>query len=388
MRIGIAKEIEVSERRVAIVPDTVGRLVKQGIEVWVEAGAGERSYFDDAAYQAKGAQIITDKHQLWSQSDIVLKVNPPSQQEDGRSELDLLHPGSLVIAFLNPLGKPEIAQQLAERQITGLSMELIPRITRSQSMDALSSQASIAGYKAVVIAAAMLPKYFPMLTTAAGTIPPAKVCVIGAGVAGLQAIATARRLGAMVEAFDVRSEVKEQVQSLGAKFIDIQIDEETNAGGGYAKQISEMSLEKIRAAIAPHLQAADVVITTAQIPGKTAPLMIDESTVMGMKPGSVIVDLASESGGNCACTEKGRDVVKHGITIVAPTDLPASAPIHASQMYSKNLAALLQLLIKDQQLNLDFGDEIIDSICVTHQGQIRNERIRNLLEQCAVIRNS
>ncbi len=379
MRIAIAKEIEVGERRVALVPDTVSRLVKQGLEVWVETGAGERAYFDDAAYADSGAQIIKSKEQLWGEADIVLKVNPPGLTEEGNSELDILKSGSILISFLNPLGKPEIALKLAERGVTGLSMEMIPRITRSQSMDALSSQASIAGYKAVLVAAAMLPKYFPMLTTAAGTVPPAKVLVIGAGVAGLQAIATARRLGAVVEAFDVRPVVKEQVQSLGAKFIDIQIDENTDAGGGYAKQVGESTQETIRQAIAPHVKSADVVITTAQIPGKPAPLMICEQTVMGMKPGAVIVDLAAENGGNCALTEKGRDVVKYGITIIAPTNLPASTPIHASQLYSKNLASLLQLLIKDQQLNLDFSDEIINAICITHAGEIRSDRIRNLL---------
>lgn len=381
MKLAVAKEIEVGERRVALVPDTVARLVKQGLEVWVEAGAGERSFFSDAAYEAAGAKIISDTATLWGEADILLKVGLPQEREDGRSEVDLLREGAVLIGFLNPLGEPSVAQRLAERQITAFSIELIPRTTRAQSMDALSSQASVAGYKAVLIAAAALPKYFPMLTTAAGTIAPAKVFVMGAGVAGLQAIATARRLGAMVEAFDIRPAVKEEVQSLGAKFVEVQLNEDTVATGGYAKEISEASRQRTQEVVTEHVKQADVVITTAQVPGKKAPLLVTEEMVAQMKPGSVIVDLAADQGGNCACTDPGKDVVRNGVTIIGPINLPSSMPVHASQMYAKNLSTLVQLLIKDSALQLNFEDDIINSACITHAGEIRNQRVRDALAQ-------
>ena len=278
------------------------------------------------------------------------------------------------------MGNPVIAQELANRQVTALSMEMIPRTTRAQSMDALSSQASLAGYKAVLIAAAALPKYFPMLTTAAGTIAPAKVFIMGAGVAGLQAIATARRLGAVVEAFDIRPAVKEEVQSLGAKFVEVKLEEETTAAGGYAKEVSEASKQRTQEVVAEHVKNADVVITTAQVPGKKAPLLVTEEMVAQMKPGSVIVDLAAEQGGNCARTEAGKDIVWNGVTIIGPINLPSSMPIHASQLYSKNLASLLQLLIKDKALQLNFADDIVNAACITHAGEIRNQRVRDALE--------
>ncbi|WP_413199928.1 Re/Si-specific NAD(P)(+) transhydrogenase subunit alpha [Nostoc piscinale] len=381
MRIAVAKEIEVCERRVALNPETVARLVKQGLEVWVEKGAGERSFFSDAAYQAAGAEIISDTDQLWNQADILLKVSPPQEREDGRSEIDLLREGSVLISFLNPLGNPVVAQQLANRKVTALSMELIPRTTRAQSMDALSSQASLAGYKSVLIAAAALPKYFPMLTTAAGTIAPAKVLIMGAGVAGLQAIATARRLGAVVEAFDIRPAVKEEVQSLGAKFVEVKLDEETTAAGGYAKEISEASKQRTQEVLAEHIKNSDVVITTAQVPGRKAPLLVTEEMVAQMKPGSVIVDLAAEQGGNCACTDPGKDIVWNGVTIIGPINLPSSMPVHASQLYSKNLTSLLQLLInKEKALQINFADDIIDAACITHAGEIRNQRVKDGLQ--------
>ncbi|MBD2300526.1 Re/Si-specific NAD(P)(+) transhydrogenase subunit alpha [Nostoc sp. FACHB-190] len=381
MRIAVAKEIEVCERRVALNPETVARLVKQGLEVWVEKGAGERSFFSDAAYQAAGAEIISDTDQLWNQADILLKVSPPQEREDGRSEIDLLREGSVLISFLNPLGNPIVAQQLANRKVTALSMELIPRTTRAQSMDALSSQASLAGYKSVLIAAAALPKYFPMLTTAAGTIAPAKVLIMGAGVAGLQAIATARRLGAVVEAFDIRPAVKEEVQSLGAKFVEVKLDEETTAAGGYAKEISEASKQRTQEVLAEHIKNSDVVITTAQVPGRKAPLLVTEEMVAQMKPGSVIVDLAAEQGGNCACTDPGKDIVWNGVTIIGPINLPSSMPVHASQLYSKNLTSLLQLLInKEKALQINFADDIIDAACITHAGEIRNQRVKDGLQ--------
>ncbi|AKG24115.1 Re/Si-specific NAD(P)(+) transhydrogenase subunit alpha [Calothrix sp. 336/3] len=376
MRIAVAKEIEVCESRVALIPETVARLVKQNIEVWVEAGAGEKAFFSDADYAAAGAAIIANTERLWGEADMLLKVGVPRDRE-----IDLLKTGAVFIGFINPLGNPHIAQKLAERKITAFSMEMIPRTTRAQSMDALSSQASIAGYKAALIAAAALPKYFPMLTTAAGTIAPAKVFVMGAGVAGLQAIATTRRLGAMVEAFDIRPAVKEEVQSLGAKFVEVKLEEETATSGGYAKEISEASKQRTQETVAAHIKTADVVITTAQVPGRKAPLLVTEDMVKGMKPGSVIIDIAAEQGGNCACTDPGRNIVAHGVTIMGPINLPSSMPVHASQLYAKNITALMKLMIKDGQLDINFADDILDAACITHSGEIRNSHIKAALQQ-------
>ncbi|ADI63150.1 Re/Si-specific NAD(P)(+) transhydrogenase subunit alpha [Trichormus azollae] len=384
MKIAVAKEIEVCERRVSLIPDIVAKLVKQGLEIYVESGAGDKTYFTNADYEAAGAKIISDVATLWSEADILLKVSPPQDREDGRSEIDLLKPGSVLISFLNPLGNPVIAQKLANRQITALSMELIPRTTRAQSMDALSSQASLAGYKTVLLAAAALPKYFPMLTTAAGTIAPAKVFIMGAGVAGLQAIATARRLGAVVEAFDIRPAVKEEVQSLGAKFIEVKLEEDTVAAGGYAKEISEDSKKRTQQLVATHVKNSDVVITTAQVPGRKAPILVTEEMVRAMKPGSVIVDLAAEQGGNCACTAPGKDIVWNGVTIIGPINLPSSMPVHASQLYAKNITSLMQLLIKDKALQINFGDDIVDAACITHGVEIRNQRIKEALQTATV----
>ncbi|MEB3280762.1 MAG: Re/Si-specific NAD(P)(+) transhydrogenase subunit alpha [Lyngbya sp.] len=375
MKIAIAKEIQVDERRVALVPDVAARLVKQGIEVWLEAGAGERAFFSDATYEEVGVKVIGDTATLWRDADIVLKVG---NFED--NEVDKLREGSILIAFLNPLGNPGLVQKLSERKVTAFSMEMIPRTSRAQSMDALSSQANLAGYKSVLIAAATLPKYFPMLTTAAGTIRPAKVLVMGAGVAGLQAIATARRLGAVVEAFDIRPEVKEQVQSLGAKFVDVTLEEDTVAEGGYAKELSEKAKQHTREVLTAHVAASDVVITTAQVPGKKAPVLVTEEMVTQMKPGAVVVDLAASQGGNCECTEAGKDVLKHGVTIVGPINLPSSMPVHASEVYAKNLSALLKLMTtKEGELVLNFEDDIIDGACVTHNGEIRSQRVKDAL---------
>ena len=348
--------------------------MKLGIEIWVEAGAGEASFFSNEAYEAAGAKIISDTATLWGEADVLMKVGVPKEHE-----INQMREGSVLISFLNPLGTPEVIQQLANRKITAFSMELIPRTSRAQSMDALSSQAGVAGYKAVLIAAAALPKFFPMLTTAAGTIRPAKVFVMGAGVAGLQAIATARRLGAVVEAFDIRPAVKEEVQSLGAKFIEVKLEEETVAAGGYAKEISEASKQRTQEVVTEHVKNADVVITTAQVPGKKAPLLVTEEMVAQMNPGSVIVDLAADQGGNCAGTEPGKDVVRHGVTIIGPINLPSSMPVHASQMYAKNVATLLQYMVKDGNLQLNFEDDIIGSTCVTHAGEILNQRVKDAL---------
>jgi NAD(P) transhydrogenase subunit alpha len=384
MKIAVAKEIEVCERRVALIPDTVAKLVKQGLEVTVEAGAGERSFFSDEAYEAVGAKIVADTEVLWREADILLKVSPPQERDDGSEEINLLREGSVLISFLNPLGNPLLAQRLAERKITAISMEMIPRTTRAQSMDALSSQASIAGYKAALIAAAALPKYFPMLTTAAGTIAPAKVFIMGAGVAGLQAIATSRRLGAIVEAFDIRPAVKEEVQSLGAKFVEVKLEEETTAAGGYAKEISEASKQRTQEVVTEHVKNADIVITTAQVPGRKAPLLVTQEMVAQMKPGSVIVDIAAEQGGNCACTDPGKDIIWNGVTIIGPINLPSSMPVHASQLYAKNVTSLMQLLIKDKALQVDFSDDIIDAACITHNSEIRSSRVKDALQTLAV----
>ena len=376
-KIAIAKEVEVGENRVAMSPDTVARLIKLGVEVLVEKGAGERAFFSDDAYVTAGASVIDDKAHLWNEADILLKVSPPKEGDE--SEINLLRSGSLLISFLDPLRDPHRMQRLANRQVTAFSMELIPRTTRAQTMDALSSQANISGYKAVLLAAASLPGIFPMMTTAAGTIPPAKVFVIGAGVAGLQAIATARRLGAVVEAFDIRPAAKEEVQSLGARFVEVTLEEETTAAGGYAREVSEQSKERSRQVIADHVKASDVVITTAQVPGKKAPVLVTEEMVADMKPGSVIVDLAAEQGGNCACSEAGRGVTYKGVTIIGPTNIAASMPTQASQLYGKNLLALLQLLVKDGEVSVNFADDILSGACVTHGGEIRHPKIQEML---------
>lgn len=378
MKIAVVKENELGELRVAQVPDTVSRLVKQGFEVWVETGAGMGAGYDDLAYETAGAKIKRDRALLWQSADLLLKVNPPGLQ-DSYSEIDWLKSGATLISFLNPLGNPCLIQQLAQKQVTAFSMELIPRSTRAQSMDALSSQANIAGYKSVLLAAASLPRIFPMMTTAAGTIPPAKVLVLGAGVAGLQAIATARRLGAVVEAFDIRPTVQEEVQSVGAKFIEINLEEDAVAEGGYAKQISGDSQKRIRQGLSEYITKADVVITTAQIPGKTAPLLITAETVAEMKPGSVIVDLAAETGGNCACSEVGKNINYQGVTIISPTNLPSTVPVNTSQMYAKNLLNLVKYLAKDGKLQFDFDDDITNTACVTYGGEIRNERVKEKL---------
>jgi H+-translocating NAD(P) transhydrogenase subunit alpha len=375
MRIGVIKESDHGEVRVALVPDTVARLVKGGFEVIVQNAAGAAANFPDNAYSSGGATLSQDSEYIYQNADIILKVAPPSE-----SEIDRLKSGSIFIGFLDPLRHTRRIAKLAERQITAFSMELIPRSSRAQSMDALSSQANLAGYKAVLLAAVSLPKMFPMMTTAAGTIAPAKVLVLGAGVAGLQACATARRLGAVVEAFDIRPQVKEEVQSVGAKFIEMPLEEDTVADNGYAKEVSPSTQERICQALSEPIKRADVVITTAQVPGKQAPLLVTQEMIATMKPGAVIIDLAAEQGGNCAYTEPGREIIINGVKIIGAVNLPATVATNASQMYAKNLQMLLQLLVsKDGNLNLDFTDDIIDSACVTHGGEIRNQRIKSAL---------
>jgi H+-translocating NAD(P) transhydrogenase subunit alpha len=358
MKIGIPKECGAGERRVALVPDSVAGLKKLGLEVLVERGAGEGAFFSDADYEKAGARVVSG---VLAEADLVVKLHKPTAAEAAQ-----LRSGAVLISFLYAASSPELVKQLTERKVTAFAMEAVPRISRAQSMDALSSQANVAGYKAVLIAAELMPKFLPMMTTAAGTIRPAKVLVLGAGVAGLQAIATARRLGAVIWGYDVRAAVKEQIESLGAKFLEFDIGvKDAEGAGGYAQELSEEAKRKQQEQLAAKTKEFDVVITTAAIPGKPAPRLITKETVAGMKPGSVIVDLAAETGGNCELTEPGQTVVKHGVTIAGPLNVPATMPVHASQLYAKNITELLKLLVtKDGQLNLDFNDEIIKGACV------------------------
>jgi len=382
MKIGVPREIIANETRVALVPDHVAQLKKKGIEVLVETGAGVTSSFLDEAYQKAGATIVTDTATLFAQSDVVCKVQRPLRNEAvGKHEIEMLHPGSVLLTFFQPLVNHDLVKMLVDAQVTSFSMDAIPRTTRAQSMDALSSMSTVAGYKAVLIGANAMGKFFPMFMTAAGTVPPAKVLVLGAGVAGLQAIATARRLGAVVEAFDVRPAVKEQVQSLGAKFIELELEESTETQGGYATQLSEEAHKREVELIHKHVRDADVVITTALIPGKPTPVLITEEMVRDMKPGSVIVDLASENGGNCELTEAGCDFLRHNVRIVGPLNVPSLMPVHASQLYSKNILNFLGLITSiEGALNLNFDDDIVAGTCITHEGRIVNPQVKAALE--------
>ena len=377
MIIGVPREIVTGERRVALVPDAVKILVGDGLEIYVERGAGAAARFSDADYESAGATLQADAAGVFERADVVLKVQPPRANADGQHEIDALRSDATLISFLRPLDEPEIATQLAERGITSFAMELMPRITRAQSMDALSAMSTISGYRAVLLAAVSIPKIFPMLVTAAGTISPARVLVIGAGVAGLQAIATARRLGAVVEAYDTRDIVKEQVESLGAKFVELDLDTgDSEDAGGYAKAQTEEFYARQREQLGKRVAAADIVFTTALVPGQPAPLLIEESAVRAMRPGSVIVDLAAENGGNCACTEKDRTVEVDGVSIIGATNLPSDIPANASQMYAKNLTTFLRHLIDDGALALDLDDEITKGAMLTHQGKITNDAVR------------
>lgn len=365
MRIGVPKETASDERRVALVPDGTARLSKAGMEIVVERGAGAAAGFPDALYEKAGGVLVPS---ALDQADLTLKVQRPSLAEAGR-----LRPGSALVAFLQPAASGDLLARLAEGRVTSFAMELVPRTTKAQSMDALSSQATVAGYKAVLLGASTLTKLLPMLTTAAGTLAPAKVFVIGAGVAGLQAVATARRLGAIVSAFDVRPVVKEQVQSLGAAFVEVEaVGSEAEGAGGYAKELAEEQQGKVHEAIGRHIKDIDLVITTAQIPGRPAPRLITEEMVAAMRPGSVIVDLAADSGGNCALTRLGETVMAHGVTILGPVNLPGTLPLHASQMYSKNVQTFVEHLVKDGAIRIDLDDPITGPMCVTHDGAVRD----------------
>jgi NAD(P) transhydrogenase subunit alpha len=378
--VGVPRETAPGERRVAMTPDTVKRLTASGVIVRVESGAGLASGHSDDAYVAAGATIVPDASGAYD-AQVVIKVQKPNPGEAAQ-----LRRGSTLIALLQPMSNIDLVQDFAERGITTFSMDAIPRTTRAQSMDVLSSQATVAGYKAVLMAADTLPKFFPMLTTAAGSIIPAKVLVVGAGVAGLQAIATARRLGAVVEAYDTRPVVKEQVESLGAKFVDIPVDtSDAQTAGGYAKEVSAETLRKQQEVLADHAAKSDVVITTAAVPGRPAPRLISRETVERMRPGSVIVDLAAETGGNVELTRAGENVEHNGVTIMGQLNLPSTMPVHASQMYAKNIQNLLELLIKGGRFEPDYEDEIVKGTVITRNGDIVHEMTRQrLVEPSAV----
>lgn len=367
MRIAVLKEAAEHERRVALVPDAVGKLAKAGVEVVVERGAGAAAGADDDAYRAAGAALAENASSACAGAAVVVKVQPPTLEETARLDL-----GCVLVSLLPVADHGDLLRALAERKVTALALERVPRIARAQSMDVLSSQATIAGYKAVLLGAAALPRLLPMMTTAAGNIPPAKAFVLGAGVAGLQAIATARRLGAVVSAFDVRAVVREQVQSLGAKFVGADLaSEQAQDKGGYAKAQSENEREQTLAVLGAHLKDMDLVVSTAAIPGRRAPVLITAPMVHGMKHGAVIVDLAAETGGNCELSRAGETVVANGVTIIGPINLPSSIPVHASQMLSRNVLTLLQHLLRDGELRIDLADEITAAMAVTHAGDIR-----------------
>jgi NAD(P) transhydrogenase subunit alpha len=378
---GITKETLAGERRVAVVPASVPALKKLGLDVLVERGAGVEAGFPDAEYEKQGATVAGSRQELAGKADLLLQVRTPgANPEHGRAEAEMLRTGQVLVGLADPLGTPDAAAVLAAQGVAIFSLELVPRITRAQSMDVLSSQATVAGYKAVLVGAAAMPRMFPMMMTAAGTIAPARVFVVGAGVAGLQAIASARRLGAKVEAYDVRPAVKEQITSLGAKFVELPL--ETGAAedkGGYAKAQDENFYRRQREMMLKVVSASDLVITTAAIPGKKSPVLITAEMVKAMAPGSVIVDLAAERGGNCELTQADQTIVAHGVTIMGPTNLPATVPYHASQMYSRNIVTFVQHLVKNGQLSFDMEDEITRETLVTRNGEVVHARVRELL---------
>jgi NAD(P) transhydrogenase subunit alpha len=380
MIIGVPVELYRHERRVALVPAVVSVLTKIGMKVLVEHGAGEKAGFADSAYEEQGAGIAPDRAQLFSEADVLVRMHPLTANPAGHGDLEFFRSGQVVIGLLDPLGAPESIRELAEKGVTGFALELLPRVSRAQSMDALSSMATLTGYKAVLLAANSLEKMFPMMITAAGTITPSRVFVIGAGVAGLQAIATAHRLGAVVQAYDVRPVVKEQVESLGAKFVEMALETQgVETAGGYARAMDENFYRRQREVMTKVLAESDVVITTAAVPGKRAPVLITQEMVRGMRSGSVIVDLAAETGGNCELTRPGETVVFDGVSILGPVNLPSTLPYHASQMYARNIASFLQLLVKDGKFHLDLEDQIIRETLLTHNKEVVNPRLRELL---------
>jgi NAD(P) transhydrogenase subunit alpha len=379
MKIAVPRETAEGETRVAATPQSVGQMVGEGVEVLVQAGAGDGAFIPDEAYTEAGATIVPDAAALYRQADLVLRVGRPSD-----SEIEKLPKGSVLIGTLGTLSNPKLAEKLAKRGVSAISMDAIPRITRAQSMDSLSSQSTVGGYKAVLMAADKLPKFMPLLTTAAGTVRPAKGLIMGAGVAGLMAIGTARRLGAVVEATDVRPVVKEQVQSLGATFLEVEMTDEEKSqaetAGGYASEMSDDYKRRQAELIAQRVGEADFVITTALIPGRPAPRLITDEMVKSMKPGSVIVDMAAEAGGNVEGTEPNKEVVRHGVTIIGVTNLPALMPAHASQMYAKNVQTLVKHLVKDGAIELNLEDEITRGATITHDGKVVHEATAKALE--------
>ncbi|MDB5351511.1 MAG: hypothetical protein JWN86_2758 [Planctomycetota bacterium] len=386
MIVGVPRESYPGERRVALVPGVIPSLKKAGLDVVVEAGAGAEAGYPDAEYVARGAQIIHDRAEVFRTSDIVVQVLcHGSNDQTGKDDLPLVRPGQVLIGFLRPLGTLETIQDLARAGVTSFSVELMPRTTRAQSMDVLSSMATICGYKAVIIAADVLPRIFPMLTTAAGTITPARVLVIGAGVAGLQAIATARRLGAVTSAYDLRPAAKEQVQSLGGRFVELPLDvRDAEDTRGYARAQDETFYDRQRDLLGNVVAESDIVITAAVIPGKKSPVLVTHEMVGRMAPGSVIVDLAAERGGNCLLTRPGETVVEHGVTVIGRFNLASTVPYHASQMYAKNLTAFLTHLVKDGTIPVELSDEITRETLLTHNGEIVNDRVRDFFAMPAI----
>jgi NAD(P) transhydrogenase subunit alpha len=379
MVIAVPREVLPGENRVACVPDVASKLIKLGFQVQVEKDAGLNAGYTNEMYEKAGAKVVS-LSELYSSADIVIKVQRPlDHPQAGKNELDLFKAGTLLITFLYPLNYPELAKKCAEKKINVISMDMIPRTTLAQKMDALSSQANIAGYKSVVMCADTLGKIFPLMMTAAGTISPARVVIMGAGVAGLQALGTAKRLGAVVEVSDIRAAVKEEVQSLGGKFIEVEGAEDMQDAGGYAKEASEEFLKKQKDLIFKHITEADIVITTALVPGKKAPILVTEEMVKNMRPGSVVLDMAVEFGGNCEVSEKGKTVKKHGVTIIGEPNLPSLVPTHSSDMYSKNILALIQHIGKEGKVDLKLDDEIVKGSLITHDGAVIQERIKTLV---------
>ena len=377
MKISIPKETIHNETRVAATPQSVKELIKAGYKVNIETGAGTSSFISDDDFKNAGANIVSSTNELYKDSDIIIKVAAPTSDE-----IELMPKNSILVSFFQPTIELEKVKSISSKKITGLSMHLVPRTTLAQKMDALSSQANIAGYKAVLMGSSHISVYMPLLMTAAGTIRPAKVLILGAGVAGLQAIATAKRLGAQVEAFDVRPEVKEQVESLGAKFVEVSSDSDDGVGeGGYAKETSDEYKQKQQELIKEHISKADMVVTTALIPGRKAPILIGKYIVELMKPGSVIMDLAAENGGNCEVTEKDKIITHNDVIVDGTSNIPATMPVHASELYAKNISALVLYMTKENNLNLDMSDEIISGSSYTHEGKITHEPTRNLLEE-------
>jgi len=387
MIVGVPRETFPGERRVALVPAAIPNLTKAGLEVLIEAGAGAEAGYPDADYVAKGAKVAADRAEVFRSADVILQVLCHGSNElTGLADLPLLRKGQVLIGFLRPLGNVQTVQEIASTGATSFSVELMPRTTRAQSMDALSSMGTICGYKAVVLAADTLPRIFPMLTTAAGTITPARVLVMGAGVAGLQAIATARRLGAVVSAYDLRPAVKEQVQSLGGRFVELPLEvADAQDAGGYAKAQDESFYKRQRELLGKVVAEHDVVITAAVIPGKKSPVLVTKEMVAGMAPGSVIVDLAAERGGNCELTRMGEKIIEHGVSIIGTINLASAVPYHASQMYARNLANFLLNMVKDGKLNLNLEDEIVRSTLVTEGGEIVNPRVREFFSLPALV---